>query len=192
MNRIYVALDLETTGLDPERDAIMEIGAVRFRTSLDYGSIQAKVLDTWSTLVNPGRPIPIQVQQLTGIRQDEVDHAPRFSQILNDLRRFVGGYAVVGHNVQFDLRFLRTHGLSLSNPALDTFELAGILAPHSDRYSLTRLGQDFGLRTAATTAPWTTPWPPRISLWPSWATPPSCPGRSCKRSAAWPPRWIGR
>lgn len=145
MNRIYVALDLETTGLDPERDAIMEIGAVRFRTSLDYGSIQAKVLDTWSTLVNPGRPIPIQVQQLTGIRQDEVDHAPRFSQILNDLRRFVGGYAVVGHNVQFDLRFLRTHGLSLSNPALDTFELAGILAPHSDRYSLTRLGQDFGL-----------------------------------------------
>jgi len=145
MNRIYVALDLETTGLDPERDAIMEIGAVRFRTSLDYGSIQAKVLDTWSTLVNPGRPIPIQIQQLTGIRQDEVDHAPRFSQILNDLRRFVGGYAIVGHNVNFDLRFLRTHGLALSNPALDTFELAGILVPHSDRYSLTRLGQDFGL-----------------------------------------------
>jgi DNA polymerase-3 subunit epsilon/ATP-dependent DNA helicase DinG len=145
MNRIYVALDLETTGLDPERDAVMEIGAVRFRTSLEDGSIQAKVLDTWSTLVNPGRPIPIQVQQLTGIRQEEVDRAPRFSQILNDLRRFVGGYGVVGHNVQFDLRFLRSHGLALANPALDTFELAGILAPHSDRYSLTRLGQDFGL-----------------------------------------------
>ncbi|HSJ53434.1 MAG TPA: helicase C-terminal domain-containing protein [Anaerolineae bacterium] len=145
MNRIYVALDLETTGLDPERDAIMEIGAVRFRTSLEYGTIQAKVLDTWSTLVNPGRPSPIQIPQLTGIRQEEVDHAPRFSQILSDLRRFVGSYAVVGHNIYFDLRFLHSHGLAMSNLALDTFELAGILAPHSDRYSLTRLGQDFGL-----------------------------------------------
>jgi DNA polymerase III epsilon subunit-like protein len=67
MSRTYVALDLETTGLDPERDAIIEIGAVRFRTSLESGTVQAKVLDKWSTLVNPGRPIPIQIQQFTGI-----------------------------------------------------------------------------------------------------------------------------
>ena len=69
MNRTYVALDLETTGLDSNRDTIMEIGAVRFRTTSNDGIIQANQLDTWSTLVNPGRPIPIQIQQLTGIRQ---------------------------------------------------------------------------------------------------------------------------
>ncbi len=145
MNRTYVALDLETTGLDPERDAIIEIGAVRFRTSLRNGTIQDEVLDRWSTFVNPGRPIPIQVQQLTGIRQQQVDGAPHFAQVMHDLRRFVGHYPVIGHNVQFDLGFLHSHRLPLSNPSFDTFELAGILVPHADRYSLKKLGQDFDL-----------------------------------------------
>jgi DNA polymerase-3 subunit epsilon/ATP-dependent DNA helicase DinG len=145
MNRAYVALDLETTGLDPERDAIMEVGAVRFRISLDDGTIRARVQDTWSSLINPGRPIPIQIQQLTGIQQEEVDKAPRFSQVIYELRRFVGRHPVVGHSVSFDLSFLQSHDLSLSNPVVDTFELAGILMPHAARYSLTKLGESLDL-----------------------------------------------
>jgi ATP-dependent DNA helicase DinG len=145
MNRTYVALDLETTGLDPERDAIIEIGAVRFRTSLQNGTIQDEILGKWSTFVNPGRPIPIQVQQLTGIQQHQVDGAPHFAQVMNDLGRFVSHYPVIGHNVQFDLAFLNNHRLPLSNPSFDTFELAGVLVPHADRYSLKKLGQDFEL-----------------------------------------------
>jgi ATP-dependent DNA helicase DinG len=146
MNRTYVALDLETTGLDPKRDTIMEIGAVRFRTSLNDGMIEGKVLDKWQRLVNPGRPIPIHIQQLTGITPEEVRRAPRFSQVIDELHRFVGSYPVVGHNVSFDLGFLRSHDLPLANPALDTFELAGILMPHAARYSLTRLREMFGLQ----------------------------------------------
>jgi ATP-dependent DNA helicase DinG len=145
MNRTYVSLDLETTGLDPERDAILEVGAVRFRTTLDDGIIQARILDTWSSLVNPGRPIPIQVQHLTGITDGEVRRAPRFSQVINPLRRFVGQYPVIGHNVSFDLSFLSNHDLALANLALDTFELASILMPHVARYSLTKLGEAFDL-----------------------------------------------
>ncbi len=145
MNRTYVALDLETTGLDPRRDAIMEIGAVRFRVSHADGAIQPQVLDTWGSLINPGRPIPIQVQQLTGITHDEVIRAPRFSQVINDLTRFVGDYPIVGHNISFDLDFLRNNDVPLSNPSVDTFELAGILLPHAARYSLTKLGELFGL-----------------------------------------------
>ena len=145
MNRIYVALDLETTGLDPKRDAIMEVGAVRFRASFRDGIIHAQVLDKWREFVNPGRPIPIQVQQLTQITPGQVDHAPRFSQVMNHVRRFVGSYPIVGHNVRFDLDFLRSHDLPLSNPALDTFELAGILMPHAARYSLTKLTESLGL-----------------------------------------------
>ena len=90
MNRTFVALDLETTGLDPGRDAILEVGAVRFRTSFDDGTIQTQVLDTWSSLVNPGRHIPIQIQQLTGITEKEVSRAPRFSQVIQEVDRFVG------------------------------------------------------------------------------------------------------
>ncbi len=145
MNRTYVALDLETTGLDARRDTILEVGAVRFRTSLDNGAIQADVLDTWTSLVNPGRPIPIQVQQLTGITQDQVMEAPRFAQIVGQLQRFVGYHPLVGHNISFDLEFLHNHDAPLSNPAVDTFELAGILMPHAARYSLDRLGRAFEL-----------------------------------------------
>ncbi len=145
MARTYVALDLETTGLDPEHDTILEVGAVRFRTSFSEGSIQAEVLDTWSSLVNPGRPIPIQIQHLTGITHEEVIRAPRFSQVINPLRRFIGHYALVGHNVGFDLGFLRKHSLPLSNLTVDTFELASVLLPHAARYSLTKLGETFGL-----------------------------------------------
>ncbi|NIV40326.1 MAG: 3'-5' exonuclease, partial [Anaerolineae bacterium] len=78
-------------------------------------------MDTWSCLVNPGRPIPIQVQHLTGITHDEVMRAPRFSQVMEPLQRFVGQQPVVGHNVSFDLSFLHSHDLPLSNLAMDTF-----------------------------------------------------------------------
>jgi len=150
MSRTYVALDLETTGLDPERDAIMEVGAVRFRPSVSDGTIRCQVLGTWSSLINPGRPIPIQVQHLTGITHDEVMRAPRFSQVIDPLRRFVGHQPVVGHNVSFDLSFLHSHDLPLSNVAVDTFELASILLPHAARYSLSKLGEMLGLRNLGT------------------------------------------
>lgn len=150
MNRTYVALDLETTGLDPERDAILEVGAVRFRTSYENGTVQARVLDTWKSLINPGRPIPIQIQQLTGITHDEVARAPRFSQVINPLERFVGQQPVIGHNVSFDLSFLHSHDLPLSNASVDTFEMASVLMPHAARYSLTKLGEAFELSNLGT------------------------------------------
>ena len=65
MPRTYVALDLETTGLQAERDAIIEIGAVKFRGD--------QVLDTWSSLVNPNRPLPHKIERLTGISASQVE-----------------------------------------------------------------------------------------------------------------------
>ena len=137
MSRIYVALDLETTGLDPERDAIIEIGAVKFRDQ--------EVLDTWSSLVRPPRPIPYKIQHLTGISQEEVDRAPPLRSLVGPLTRFVKDHPIIGHNVSFDLRFLNRQGLFLHNSAIDTFELAGILLPHAARYSLGRLAEELGI-----------------------------------------------
>lgn len=137
MSRIYVALDLETTGLDPEHDAIIEIGAVKFRDD--------EVLDTWSSLVRPPRPIPYKIQHLTGISQEEVDRAPPLRSLVGPLLRFVKDHPIVGHNVSFDLRFLSRQGLFLHNSAIDTFELAGILLPHAARYSLGRLAEELGI-----------------------------------------------
>ena len=137
MPRIYVAIDLETTGLNPERDAILEVGAVRFRGE--------EVLDTWTSLVNPRRRVPYPIQQLTGITQEEANGAPSLSSVLDSLRHFVGPAPLVGHSVGFDLAFLKRQGLFDGNPALDTFELATILLPHVTRYSLQRLATELGI-----------------------------------------------
>ncbi len=131
--RIYVALDLETTGLDPKRDAIMEIGAVRFADGV--------VLDRFQALVNPQRPIPARIQQLTGIHDADVAHAPRLEQVLPELRAFVSAQvsAVVAHNAAFDMGFLRAGGVAFQRPAIDTLDLATILLPGQPSYSLGEL-----------------------------------------------------
>ncbi|NLE99695.1 MAG: DEAD/DEAH box helicase [Anaerolineales bacterium] len=128
---ICVALDLETTGLDSERDAIIEVGAVKFRDD--------DVLDTFGTFVSPGRTIPPEITDLTGIRDEDVAGAPGVHTVLAELARFVGEAPIVGHSVDFDLAFLRRLSHEFRNESLDTFELAGVLLPHADRYSLSEL-----------------------------------------------------
>ena len=137
MPRTFVALDLETTGLNPERDAIIEIGAVRFR--------DGEPQERFHTLVDPGRPIPYEIQQLTGIGDADVAGKPRFSDIAGQLMRFVGPLPVVGHNVSFDLGFLRSHRLCTENLGLDTWELATVLLPLRPGYSLGALAAFFGI-----------------------------------------------
>ena len=131
-----VALDLETTGLDPERDTIIEIGAVKFRGD--------KVLDTYHTLVNPYRELPPFVRKLTGISQANLDGAPPFGVVAGDLRDFVASLPIVGHSVSFDLSFLTRHGLPFSGDAYDTLDLAAILLPYQPEYSLMALAALFG------------------------------------------------
>lgn len=131
MARVYVSLDIETTGLDPEQDEILEIGAVRFKGGQIYESFQ--------TLVKPACPIPYKIQQLTGITPDDVRDAPSLAAILPQLSRFVGDNPIIGHNIGFDLSFLQKQSVLEQNLGIDTFELASILLPHASRYSLAAL-----------------------------------------------------
>jgi len=137
MATVYVALDIETTGLDPAHDAMIEVGAVKFDDQRE--------LDRFSSLVRPGRQIPIQVSQLTGITDRDVLGAPPFSALKGKLSQFVGQATVVGHNVEFDLGFLRQQGCLAANPSLDTFGLATILMPNQNRYSLGKLADSLGI-----------------------------------------------
>jgi DNA polymerase-3 subunit epsilon/ATP-dependent DNA helicase DinG len=137
-----VALDIETTGLDPKKDAILEIGAVRF-----YGR---RVEDEWTTLINPGRAIPPFITQLTGITNEMIAHAPPVIDVLGDLDEFVGDATIVGHNINFDLGFLRKHRLFRLNEALDTYEMASVLVPTASRYNLGALAQRLAVALPAT------------------------------------------
>jgi ATP-dependent DNA helicase DinG len=132
-----VALDLETTGLDPNKDTIIEIGAVKFN--------EKRVEAEWSTLINPGRKIPPFITQLTGISDHMVLDAPTIQNVLTELRQFVGDLTILGHNVGFDLAFLRKYGLFRGNEARDTYEIASVLLPTAGRYNLGSLGQTLNI-----------------------------------------------
>lgn len=135
--RTIIALDLETTGLDPERDAVIEIGAIRF--------MGARIEGTWHQLVNPGRPLPAFISQLTGIDDAMLSNAPRFSTVLEDLQAFVGDLPILGHNISFDLSFLRRKGLFQLNQTIDTYDLASVLMPSAGRYRLDVLASTLGV-----------------------------------------------
>lgn len=131
MRDILVALDLETTGLNPTYDEIIEIGAVKFR--------DGEVIEEWQSLVYPGRSVPPYVTQLTGITDEELTGAPRLGSVLPGLRAFVGQAPIVGHNVGFDLTFLRQAGVARDNEGIDTYLLASVMLPSTPRYNLSAL-----------------------------------------------------
>ncbi|MCH7843989.1 MAG: hypothetical protein IID01_14635 [Chloroflexi bacterium] len=133
--QVNVALDLETTGLDSSRHAILEIGAVRFRGD--------EVIETYQTLVNPGVPIPEFIQRLTHITPQQVKRAPFFSSVASEIEDFLGADPIVGHNIQFDLGFLANNGVTLNNPSYDTWDLASVFMPRSRQYSLKYLTAHF-------------------------------------------------
>jgi DNA polymerase-3 subunit epsilon/ATP-dependent DNA helicase DinG len=132
-----IALDIETTGLDPSGDAITEIGAVKFNEN--------RIIDEFKTLVNPNRPIPPMITRLTGISNMMVANAPKIHDVTPDFAAFVGDSPVLGHNVQFDLAFLQNYGILQNNPVVDTYELAAVLLPGASRYNLGALGQQLGI-----------------------------------------------
>ena len=79
--RTYIALDLEATGMHPDRDEVIEIGAVKFR--------DGKIVDRWESFVRPYQPIPYKVTQLTGIKAGDVARAPSIQALTNDFIKFV-------------------------------------------------------------------------------------------------------
>jgi len=128
VNTIFVAIDVETTGLEAGTDEIIEVAAVKFRDD--------QVLETFQRLVRPRHSLPIKIAQLTGINADELETAPTFAAIAPDFVRFVKSYPVIGHSVGFDIRMLGAQGLRLAQPSYDTFELATLLLPGQPSYNL--------------------------------------------------------
>jgi len=137
-----VSIDIESTGLDENRDAIIEIAAVRFNGR--------RVENEFTTLINPGKHIPDFITGLTGIDDKMVRDAPRLSAIAHELTAFVGDAPILGHNVKFDIGFLRKAGLFPYHQTIDTYELASVLMPTASRYNLGSLGQQLNIPLPAT------------------------------------------
>ena len=120
MTDSYISIDLETTGLNPKQDAIIEIGAVKIR--------EGQVVDTFSTYVNPGRKLEERITALTGIEDAMVADAPVIEAIFPALEEFLGEDPWVGHRILFDYSFLKKIAVNLKKPfekkAIDTLKIS--------------------------------------------------------------------
>ena len=136
---VRVAIDLETTGLHPEQDAVIEVGALKFAGG--------EVLDTFESFaaLPLGVPLPYRVRRLTGITPAQLRGAPALFELVPRLRAFLGDLPLVGHSVPFDAAFLRRAGLARHNPLVDTYELASTLLPDLSSYTLASVGAALGV-----------------------------------------------
>jgi predicted DnaQ family exonuclease/DinG family helicase len=133
----YAALDLETTGLDPARDRVIEVGAVAFTPE--------RISDTMERLVDPGRAVPEMVLRLTGIKPEELRGAASPEVALRELAEFLRGRQPVGHGARLDVDFLTAAGLwDPTQEILDTLDVARILLPAAASHSLPLLAVEMG------------------------------------------------
>ena len=141
LNDSYVVFDLETTGLSPDKNKIIEIGAVKV--------VDGAITERFSTFVNPEVPIPYNIEQLTSIKDDMVLDAPRIEEILPEFMKFCEGTVMVAHNAEFDTGFIRRNcermGLPFDFTIADTVALARILLPQLNRFKLDTVAKAVGV-----------------------------------------------
>ena len=141
MTDSYVALDVETTGLDPKRDKIIEIGMVKVRSG--------KIAAQFESFVNPGRPLTERIIELTGIRNEQLLYARDIGEIMPEILRFIGDDILVGHRILFDYSFIKkaavNHRYTFEKTGIDTLKLAKTFLPDLESRSLAFLCGHYGI-----------------------------------------------
>ncbi|MBE7720988.1 MAG: DNA polymerase III subunit epsilon [Lacrimispora celerecrescens] len=141
----YVVFDLETTGISPEEDSIIEISAIKVKGH--------EPVAEFDTLINPGTHIPAGATNVNGITDDMVREAPGLREALPDFLTFIEGEILVGHNIQsFDLLFLyraaeELLGIGVPNDYVDTLFMAKAFLPQLGRHRLTDISAYFHIDT---------------------------------------------
>jgi len=137
----FVIVDVETTGLEPRLDSIIEVAAVKV--------LNGEILDEFDTLLNPGVFVPQETTDITGITTEMLKGAPQFADVAEEYMKFLGeGTVFVAHNVEFDREFLNVHLMrsereKMLHPYLCTYKLAKLVHPNLKRYALSELAKVF-------------------------------------------------
>jgi DNA polymerase-3 subunit alpha (Gram-positive type) len=140
----YVILDIETTGLEPSRDELTEIAALKIRGR--------EISEIFSSLIRPAKPIPAEITALTGIDDEMVRDFPPAGGVLPGFLDFVQGSILVAHNAEFDIGFIKYHlknlnERELSNQVICTVKLGRYLLPELENYKLHTLASRLGFKT---------------------------------------------
>ena len=138
----YCVLDLETTGFSFRTEKITEVGIMKYKNG--------EVIDSFETFVNPEKPIPERVVEVTHITDDMVKDAPKIEEVFPKILEFVGDSVLVAHNADFDIGFLKHNaqelGYKLENTYLDTLRLAKDLFPDYKKYKLGLIAEKLGIK----------------------------------------------
>jgi DNA polymerase-3 subunit epsilon len=140
---IYTVFDTETTGLNPEEDEIISIGAVRI--------VNSHLLkdENFDQLVNPGRSVPFESIKFHGIKSEMLENRPPIEKVLPNFKRFVHDTVMVGHNAAFDMRMLHIKedltNIKFINPVLDTMLLSAVVHPAHGDHSLEAIAERLGV-----------------------------------------------
>ncbi len=138
----YCVLDLETTGFSFRTEKITEVGIMKVKNG--------EVIDEFSCFVNPEKPIPQRVIEVTHITDDMVRNAETIETVMPKIIEFVGDSVLVAHNADFDIGFLKYNakelGLTLDNTYLDTLRLAKELFPEYKKYKLGIIAENLGIK----------------------------------------------
>lgn len=137
----YIVLDIETTGLSPVDNDIIEIAAIEIKN----GSIVNK----FDTLINPGYCIPSFITGLTGITNQMVCTAPFINDVIPNLVDFVGDLPIIAHNASFDMRFISSNckkcGFCINNEVIDTLKVSRQLYPDFSSHKLDVIANNLGV-----------------------------------------------
>lgn len=137
----YVIFDIETTGFGPVKDKIIEIGAVKVKEGL--------IVDHFSAFINPEIPIPFEIEELTGIKDDMVLDSPTIDVILPQFLEFAKDCILVAHNASFDVSFIHKKaeemGITTDFTVIDTVGMARVLLPQLNRYKLNLVAKALGI-----------------------------------------------
>ncbi len=137
-----IVLDFETTGLNPHMDRIIEIGAVKL--------VDGQIVDSFSSLVNPGVPLSQEIVKITGITDAMLIDAPRADKALPELLKFMENYPLAAHNAKFDVAFLKAEltrlGHTFDSAQIDTMAFAQRLYPQMRSYRLSALCKFLGVQ----------------------------------------------
>jgi DNA polymerase-3 subunit epsilon/ATP-dependent DNA helicase DinG len=135
----FVSIDLETTGLKAGVDEIIEVGIAKFDLLGNYQEFQ--------TLVKPESRLTRFISDLTGLADKDLRDAPMFDEVRTEVMDFIGDLPIIGHNIQFDIDFLKAQGIRTTNINFDTWELGALLLPTAEKLNLASLAELLGVQT---------------------------------------------
>ena len=136
---IFVAIDVETTGLSPITNELIEVSAIKYNKD--------KKIDTFSTLIKPKVRIPYYITNITGITNDMVEDAPVVEDVMTELIEFIGDLPIVAHNANFDYKFIQNYSNNsfTKNNVIDTVPIGRKLYPNLPNHKLGTIARHIGI-----------------------------------------------